>query len=281
MCKHKVIGVLFLLFHGHVSAEIIFSTPPRNSEADSQAIYQPLVQAMSKAIGEKVIYEHPRNFIDYSLKMQNGHYDILFDGAHFAQWRATNLHHEILVNLPENLQFMLVTNASRANLNTLHDLLSAKTCAQWTPQLGTLMFLQNYTMTASQPNLHLAKTEDEVFKEFKAQNCDAAILRDKIIYKMPAAERATYKIIYKTPMAPNATMTASTKLSPEKRKALVALLTNADAMKVAKPILESFSRNAVAFNVANPDQFKGLDRLLELSFGWDMRQINNTAAGRQ
>ncbi len=260
---------LALFASKNVLADLIFSAPPRGSEAEERATYEPLVQAISKTLNEKVTYVYPRNFIQYSVNMQKGHYDIVFDGPHFSEWRKVNLHHTILVNLPEHLQFLVVTPKGRINVNTLHDLVYEKICAQVTPQLGTLMLLQNYYNRATEPRLHLVRGEDKVYTDFSSGKCTAAVLRDKTYYKMTAAEREDYKVIYESPVAPNDAITADDKITPAQRKKLIALLTNPEAMKVAASIFRRFSNNAVAFNVAKPNEFRGLDQLLALSFGWE------------
>jgi len=267
----RIIALMTLAFFAsnNALADLIFSAPPRGSEAMERATYEPLVRAISKAINEKVTYVYPRNFIQYSVNMQKGHYDIVFDGPHFSEWRVINLHHTILVNLPEHLQFLVVTPKGRIHVNTMHDLVYEKICAQVTPQLGTLMLLENYTDKATEPRLHLVHGEDKVFTEFSNGQCTAAVLRDKTFYKMTNAERANYKIIYTSPIAPNDAITANNKLNISQKKKLVALLTNPEAMKVAAPIFKRFSRNAEAFRVAKPNEFLGLDKLLQLAFGWE------------
>ena len=272
MIKIKLMAVVCLIFFANndVFADLIFSAPPRGTEKEERATYEPLAKAMSDAIGEKVKYVFPSDFIQYSVDMQKGRYDIVFDGPHFSQWRVVNLNHHLIVNLPEKLQFMVIAPKGRKHLNTLHDLIYEKVCAQLTPQLGTLMLLQNYTDHAVEPQLHLVHGEDKVFTDFTAGKCTAAVLRDKTFYKMSKAERASYKVLYKTAIAPNDAITANNKISLEQRKALIALLTNPERMKVAGMIFERFSRNAMAFNVADPKQFAGLDQLLLLAFGWDV-----------
>ena len=232
--------MLTLVFsvNSNVFADLIFSAPPRGTEKEERATYEPLAQAMSDTLGEKVTYVYPRDFIQYSVDMQKGRYDIVFDGPHFSQWRVVNLNHTILVNLPENLQFLVVTPKGRKNVNTLHDLVYETVCAQLTPQLGTLMLLKNYYERAAEPQLHLVHGEDKVFTDFSAGKCTAAVLRDKTFYKMTKAERAAYKVIYKSEIAPNDAITANNKISRKQRKALIALLTNPERMKVAGMIFD-------------------------------------------
>jgi len=275
MTQWKIVAILALgfTFANDVSAaELIFSAPPRGSEADERAMYEPLAKAMTRAIGEEVKYVYPNGFLEYSVKMQKGEYDIVFDGPHFSQWRVENLHHSILVNLPENLQFVVIMQKPNDTVTTMHDLVYNKVCAQMTPQLGTLMLLSNYTEHAVEPQLHLVKGEEKVFTDFKNGECSAAVLRDKRFYKLSDADRARYKVIYRSNVAPNDAITVDDKFTKEQRMALIKLLTNPEDMKVAKPIFDKFSRNAVAFDKADPQKFDGLDQLLSLSFGWDHKK---------
>lgn len=269
--KWVTILSLFFSVNSNLFADIIFSAPPRGTETNERATYEPLANAMSEAIGEKVQYVYPRDFIQYSVDMQKGRYDIVFDGPHFSQWRVKNLNHTILVNLPENLQFLVVMPQARTRVNTIHDLVYEKICAQLTPQLGTLMLLQNYSARAAEPQLELVHGENRVYSSFLSGKCTGAVLRDKTFFKMSPAERAGYKVIYKSPTAPNDAITANNKINQQQRKDLIKLLTNPQAMKVAEPIFNRFSRNAIAFNVVDPKQYEGLDELLLLAFGWQER----------
>jgi ABC-type phosphate/phosphonate transport system substrate-binding protein len=273
MYKSRFVAALTLtLFvNNNVFADLIFSAPPRGTETVERETYEPLVKAMSKAIGEKVQYVYPRDFNEYSFDMQKGRYDIVFDGPHFSQWRVVNLNHTILVNLPENLQFLVVTPVGETNVNTLNDLVFESVCAQWTPQLGTLMLLENFYERMAEPNLHLVHGEDKVYSDFARGACTAAVLRDKTFFKMSIPQRADYKVVYKSPIAPNDAITVATKISQKQRKALIALLTDPRTAKVARPIFDRFSKNAAAFKLADPAQFEGLDQLLLLAFGWRKR----------
>jgi len=118
--------------------------------------------------------------------------------------------------------------------------------------------------------MNLVRGEDKVLSDFTSGKCTAAVLRDKTFYKMSDADRAAYKIVYKSPVAPNDAITTSAKLTPEQRKALSALLTNPETATVARPIFDRFSKKANAFDVADPDEFKGFEDLLEIAHGWRM-----------
>jgi ABC-type phosphate/phosphonate transport system substrate-binding protein len=271
MPKFILVLTVVVLVNGNACAELIFSAPPRGPEADERATYEPLAQAMSNALGEEVRYVYPRDFNEYSFDMRKGRYDIVFDGPHFAQWRVTNLDHTILANLPEHLQFMVIAPVTKTRINSLRDLVYETVCAQMTPQLGTLMLLQNYYERAVEPQLNLVRGEDKVLAEFTSGKCTAAVLRDKTFLKMSEADRAAYKVIYKTALAPNDAITTSKNVTAKQRTALVALLTNPETARAASPIFNRFSKKADAFDVADPEEFVGYEELLQLSLGWDAK----------
>ena len=107
----------------------------------------------------------------------------------------------------------------------MRDLVYASVCAQMTPQLGTLMLIQNYYERASEPRLHLVHGEEKVYSDFLQGKCTAAVLRDKRFYKIPQAKRNAYKVIYTSPVAPNDAITVNDKLSLKQRKVLIAIFT--------------------------------------------------------
>jgi len=152
MHTSKFLSVLALVLsvNSNVYAELTFSAPPRGTEADERATYEPLAKAMSNALREQVRYVFPHDFNEYSFEMRKGRYDIVFDGPHFAQWRVANL--------PENLQFLVITPVAKTHINTLRDLVNESVCAQMTPQLGTLMLLQNYCCYRTTMNAQLSRT---------------------------------------------------------------------------------------------------------------------------
>jgi len=277
VAKLRIMAVVALIgftFTNTAFADLIFSAPPRGTEQRERTTYEPLAEAMSAVLGQKVVYEYPHNFIQYSVEMQKGKYDIVFDGPHFSQWRVENLKHKILVNLPEDLQFFVITSKDNNKVNTLHDLVYEHVCAQLTPQLGTLMLLKNYYNRAAEPRLRLVRGEDKVFSDYKAGKCGAAVLRDKTFNKLSQKQQSNYKIVFKSKAAPNDAITANEKVSLTQRKALIQLLTDPQKMQVAAPIFKRFSRNAKAFNKVNPRRYKDLDQLLLMAFGWD---VGNTA----
>lgn len=251
------------------SAQLVFSAPPRGSEAEEKATYEPLTRAMSEWLGTEVVYEYPRDFMTYSFNMRDQHYDFVFDGPHFSSWRMENINHEAIVTLPERLVFFVVTPADNQTITDLDSLVMKKVCGQAPPQLGTLFLMSQFTNPAREPIIDVVKGEDNVFKALKSGECKVAILRDKVFAKMNPAERSKYRVLYSSRPVPNDAITAGPRVTASQRLMLREKLTDPGTAVVAEAIFKRFSNRAQTFEPAVANQFDGLNKLLErLSYGW-------------
>ncbi len=101
--------LLFLaIFSASAAADLVFSAPPRESQAGGADSYAPLAQYLSKVTGQKVDYKYSDNWLSYQKEMQKGTYDLVFDGPHFVGWRMAKLGHVPLVKFPGNLSFVVI-----------------------------------------------------------------------------------------------------------------------------------------------------------------------------
>ena len=151
MKKMMLFGVLklglaiSLLFPVQVFAkDLILTAPPRESAEAGQKIYGPIAAHLTKLLGSKVVYEHPANWIAYQRDMRNDKFDIVFDGPHFVSWRIAHLGHQVLVKLPGNLQFVLLTDKDSKKYNKADDLIGKNICGISPPNLSTLSVLDYY-----------------------------------------------------------------------------------------------------------------------------------------
>lgn len=78
----------------------LFSAPPRGSETKEREVYEPIASYLSQVTGKNIVYKHPDNWLNYQNLMQQGKYDLVFDGPHFIGWRMEKPGHQPLVKLP-------------------------------------------------------------------------------------------------------------------------------------------------------------------------------------
>ncbi len=261
--------VLMAFSSGLLRAELIFSAPPRENETKGQETYGPLVNYLSYVIGEKVIYEHPDGWADYSNNMRNGHYDIVFDAPHFGAWRIKHISHVPVVRLPGSLGFVVVARKNERNINTIKDLLSVKVCALASPNLGTVTFYNLLGNPVYQPRIHEVKGGFAgVFQALKKGKCDAAVLRDSFYYNMDPREKKWLKVVTASKPIPNQTITVSPRLH-SKKDIIAQKLVSVEGKKAAANLLRRFGGKQDDLWLVNRGEFKDLDHLLTgVVFGW-------------
>lgn len=261
--------VLLAFSSGVLRAELIFSAPPRENETKGQETYGPLVNYLSYVLGEKVIYEHPDGWADYSNNMRNGHYDIVFDAPHFGAWRIKHISHVPVVRLPGSLGFVVVARKGERNINTIKDLLSVKVCALASPNLGTVTFYNLLANPVYQPRIHEVKGGFAgVFQALKNGKCDAAVLRDSFYYNMDPREKKWLKVVTASKPIPNQTITVSPRLH-SKKDIIAQKLVSVEGKKAAANLLRRFGGKQDDLWLVNRGEFKDLDHLLTgVVFGW-------------
>lgn len=268
----KLSIVVSFLIPGQIFAKtVIMTAPPRESADAGQKLYGPIAAHLSKVLGTKVEYQHPENWIAYQRDMRNDKYDIVFDGPHFVSWRMAHLGHEVLVKLPGNLQFVLLTDAKNNKYNSPNDLIGKKICGISPPNLSTLSVLDHYRNPVRQPVIKGIKGGmGKVFKSFKGGMCDAAVLRTAFHKKkLTEEQRAGMKRLYLSKRMPNQAISVSPRLSPQAKREIAKSLTVGDGVASTSGLLKRFGGKAKSFISAQNKEYQNYNMLLEgVIFGW-------------
>jgi len=253
-----------------VHAELTFTAPPRESPEAGMQLYGPIANALSKMLGEKVIYEHPRDWLTYSRRMREGDYDIVFDGPQFASWRMTHINHVPLVRIQGDLRFVIITNQN-SGIQDIQDLATKKICALASPNLATLSILREFTNPVRQPMLVEGKGGMKgIYQRFKDGDCMAVILRDSFYNnKISDLERDEYRVVWESMRMPNQTITMTQVISRDSRDKVLKAFSSDQGAVSALPLFKRFSKKSTRFIVAEPDEYEGLNFLLEgVVWGW-------------
>lgn len=252
-----------------VSADYIFTAPPRENTDKGIELYGPITEKLSAILGEKVVYSQPNGWLDYAKKMREGYYDIVFDGPHFTAWRIIHLDHTPIVSLPGKLGFYLVVNKVDEAINEPRDLVGLKICGMASPHLATDMIYDLYKNPVLQPQIYDVKgTMRDVFKAFKAGKCRGTIFRDIAYKQLPESETAKLKIIAKTRALPNQTITVSGRLKSNAEK-LAEFFTSKPGAMVSDGVLTRYSKKQKFFQGATAAEYVGAEDILEdVVWGW-------------
>lgn len=253
-----------------VQADLIFSAPPRENAEQGQKLYEPFARYLSEIIGDRVVYEQPRNWVEYSVDMRRGRYDIVFDGPHFTAWRMKHLNHAPIARLPGATEFMLVSRKDDPRLRATKDLVHMPICTLVSPNLGTAAILSQFKNPVLQPEIYEVKGGfEDVYKTFTERRCRAAVVRDFIYRKLSQEERNELYLIYKTPSMPNQTISVGERVHRVARAKLTAALTVKQGLHAAESLFSEFSKKARYFVKVNAAEYDGLETYLEgVVWGW-------------
>jgi ABC-type phosphate/phosphonate transport system substrate-binding protein len=267
-----VFALGFPLSTAFAASELILTAPPRETVAAGNKLYRPLAIYLSQLLNRKVTYKHPGNWFNYQAKMRKDKYDIIFDGPHFISWRIAHVNHEVLIKLPGDLQFMVVTDADNTKLNKGKDLVGKKVCGISPPNLSTLSFLESFGNPVLQPRVKGIKGGmGKVFKAFKKKKCPAAVLRNTFYKnKLTQEKQDKLKIIFNSKAMPNQAISVSSRLNREERSKITnALLSGAGATSLSGVVKRFGGKKVKAFIPTNNKEYDGYNNYLEgVIFGW-------------
>lgn len=262
-------GVLCLAVAG-VNADLVLTSPPRESVEEGKKLYEPLAKLMSKVLNQKVVYEHPQGWMQYSSNMRDGKYDIIFDGPHFAAWRIKHLKHMPIARLPGTLDFVVVAKRDNKRMKRKSSIARGTLCAIPSPHLATVSILSEYQDSVVSPKIiEIKGGPKKVWASFKQGKCDAAVLRLELWKKIKTADKQNVKVLYTTPSLPNQTITVSPRVDTNMQDKLANSLRSKNGESSGKALLSRFSKNAKYFVAAKQTEYTDLEQFLEgIVFGW-------------
>jgi len=251
------------------AADLVLSAPPRENPVQGRKLYEPIAEKLTELLGEKVVYEQPKSWADYTNKMRDGYYDIIFDGPHFVAWRQKNLKHTPVASLPGTLEFYIVTDKDNKQLNNARDLIGKRICGMPSPHLATDLVYDLFKNPVLQPTIYEVKGGQRAsFQAFKDGKCVATIFRSTLYKKLPDEERNQLKVVTKTRTLPNQTISVSQRL--QKQANIIAdFLVSKDGAITANNLLSRYSGRKKQFIKAKPEKFVGAADILEgVVWGW-------------
>ncbi len=267
------LAILLYLPISAFSATLIFTAPPRETVEAGTKIYAPIANYLSKLLGKKVTYVHPKNWFNYQREMRKDKYDIILDGPHFASWRIAHLGHEALVKLPGKLRFLLLVDKNNPELDHADKLIGKNICAISPPHLSVLAILDNYRNPVRQPVIKGIKGGmGKVFKSYKSKKkkCHALVLRDVFLKKkIKKDEQDKLRVVYSSVTMPNQAITVSKRVTQEEKNKIKFELTVGEGVASTQGVIKRFAGKAKSFIPVKAKEYDGYNMLLEgVIWGW-------------
>jgi ABC-type phosphate/phosphonate transport system substrate-binding protein len=252
-----------------VQADLVLTSPPRESAERGQEVYGPLAELLSRELGVTVIYEHPFDWTEYATKMRADRYDIIFDGPHFAAWRMKHLRHVPVVKLPGTLSFVVIGDGKDVKQKQLRDIITGRMCGPASPNLGTLAVLAQFDNPIIQPDLYEVADITATFDLLRSGKCSSAVVQQKALGRLSESDLSQFKVLYTSGTFPEQTVTVSRRVTDRQRAVLAELLTRPSGIEATTKLLAQYARQARSFEVASQQDYAGLENLLEgVLWGW-------------
>jgi len=252
-------------------ADMILTAPPRESVEAGKKVYGPLAEYLAQVTGKKIVYEHPKNWRNYTRNMKAGKYSITFDGPHFAAWRINKGMDMPAMKLPGQLHFTLITAAGRNDISKVDDLIGKTVCAMPSPNLATLTAYSMYPNPMQQPQFTFIQSGGMkgIAKKFLAGGCDGAILRTGFMKKkLTDTQRSKMKVLGGKGVSTNQGITVNKSVGDAVYKKIVAALSSNEGKQAMTPIINRFKKKG-KFYTSDGKDYEGQNLLVDnMIFGW-------------
>jgi ABC-type phosphate/phosphonate transport system substrate-binding protein len=247
---------------------LIFSAPPRGSEAKETAVYKPIADYLSRAIGRRVEYRYPDNWLNYQKQMQDNRYDIIFDGPHFIGWRMAKIGHQPLVKLPGLLKFVVFTRKDNKIVHALDDLAGRTVCGLAPPNLATLSMYDQFPNPVRQPLVIGVKSFPKDYAKVIGGSCVGGVMRDKMFFKLQKAHGNQAHVVWTSRGLTNQGFSASDRIPVATRKKIVDALLAPEAELPLKLFFDRFSKKNRKLIPARTQDYAGLGSYLRDVYGF-------------
>ncbi len=247
------------------SDEYVLTAAPATSMTIAHQIYGPIVDYLSQVTGKRIVYRHSPDWRTYQQAMQQGEYDLVFDGSHFVSWRISRLEHEPLVKVAQKDIFVVLASRRDHQLNLLQDLAGRSVCGHAPPHYATLRVYHEFDNPARQPVLIREQSWQAIYQAMITGKCDGAIMSLETYHQVDPDSRHA-RIVFKSKAIPGQTLTAGPRLSPEDKTAITHALLSPEGRKVMKRLRQQLGTTKITRAIKS--EYAGLGTILHSVWGF-------------
>ena len=245
---------------------LVFSAPPDETEAEAMRIYRPIAEYLTRVIGKKIVFHYPKDWLAYQKEMQQGGYDLVFDGPHLNSWRISNLQHHTLVKLADEYAFVVVVR-KEDKITNLKQLAGLKICGVTPPDFGTLAVLGQFDNPARQPVIVNTLGSTKVYEGVAIEKqCNAGILPVASLKRFHDGENLL-RAIYMTQPIANQAFSAGPRISRDDQARIAAALVSPEASRVVSRLMAAYGADK-GLAYASKEDYAGLDVYLKDTWGY-------------
>lgn len=253
----KNLIILFLLLSFQVNAEYILISAPRGDRISETKKFDPIAKEISKVIGAEVRYKYIGGWAEYTKALSDDKYDFVFNGPQFSSYLYSYKGHQFIARLEEPLSFVVIAKEG-SRFNDIKSIAGRPVCLHPSPNLGTLLLLNNYT--TAPPATILVEGFKNAFEGVVKGNCTAAVVPLAMFNKL---NNGDVKIIHEFKKLPNQALTVSSRIPNNKVSVLRRYILDGKCQSCSA-ILETFSSKS--FIEVDVNDYIGISDILSQDF---------------
>ncbi len=256
-----LIATLFLSSSVYAATLRMVIQPDYNPD-QSKEVYKPLADYLKTKTGHNITLVTPRNYHAFWREMRaNTGSELVFEEAHFVDYRSTRFKYEPLVRTFERTSYTIIANEEVAG-SGLKGLIGKNVVTMPSPSLGYALLTEMYPNPISQPNiLSIAQSWRDGVEIVFAGEADAAViptwLKDQYPNLIPIQTSREL-----TGAAISASATLDPKIKIQIRDALLTLHEDANFFSVLNEL------GVTKFELASASEYVGDERTLRNFFGY-------------
>lgn len=264
--KRRVAALAFLSL-GFVSAahgELRLVVQPIIDREAIVKAFQPLADYLSEAAGQRVVLKTAYDYADFWLLMKEGkHYDLIFDGPFYTDYRIKHQNHVPLAKVPGLVSYSLVAKSSTGIFEP-SELIGRRIASLTPPAPGGLVMFKMFPNPLRQPYIYPVRSSEEAMKALLADKVHAAMVPTPLAAQAMSQGHEIATIVT-SEQTPHMTITAGSTVDAATRAKLTQALLNAAKTPKGMEMLKK-----IGFEGFEPTQAKlydGYSRYLEQDWG--------------
>jgi len=259
--RNILIGIFLLTATMETQAAgLTLAIQPIMPEAQTRAAYQPLIDYLQQITGEPVQLVTSPNFLVYWQLMQRKQWDLVFDAAHFTDYRVEKAGYKVLAKLPDTVSYTLATHPDLMVLETA-DLIGKRVASLPSPGLGAARLQEIFPNPMRQPEIIEAADADEAAALVESGKADAAMLPTRML-----SVYTNLVPVYTTRAVPAPALSASPSLPPALRKKIQQAMLDAGKSSEGQAMFKAI--NLPPFVSADNRLYTGHGVLLANTWGY-------------
>lgn len=259
--------IYFMFTSSAMAKALIFATPPTQTAEVTVKNYQPLVDYLSKAIGQPIIIEPANNYQEYTSRMRKGEYDMVLDGAHFIKWRIEKQHHVVIAKQPGDLHFVVVVKKD-SKFRDLKDLWTKRICSLPVPHIAPLTLLAHVNNPITEPVIVPVESFKSGLECLQKGEGDAVLLRDKF-WQKAVKDKSNLRVVYTTQRKlPARGLTVGPRVSMIAQRKITDALISAKGREYTEKAFSTVGGGK--FIGADTKEFDSLEEVIQLVWGFNL-----------